>query len=43
MKQMSSPSNSVLVIGRVFVETDSDLSTAYDLAKQIQLTPPRQR
>jgi hypothetical protein len=25
------------------VETDSDLSTAHDLAKQIQLTPPRQR
>ena len=25
------------------VEADSDLSTAHDLAKQIQLTPPRQR
>lgn len=25
------------------VETDSDLSTAHDLAKQIQLTSPRQR
>jgi hypothetical protein len=36
MKQMSSPSNSVLVIGRVFVESDSDLPTAYALAKQIQ-------
>jgi hypothetical protein len=39
MKQISSPNNSVLVIGRVLVENDSDLSTAYDLAKQIQLTP----
>jgi hypothetical protein len=26
------------VIGRVLVESDSDLSTAYDLSKQIQLT-----
>jgi hypothetical protein len=39
MKQISSPNNSVLVIGRVLVESDSDLSTAYDLSKQIQLTP----
>jgi hypothetical protein len=39
MKQISSPNNSVIVIGRVFVEDNSDLSTAYDLAKQIQLTP----
>jgi hypothetical protein len=39
MKQISSPNNSVLVIGRVLVENDSDLSTAYDLSKQIQLTP----
>lgn len=38
MKQISSPNNSVLVIGRVLVESDSDLSTAYDLSKQIQLT-----
>jgi hypothetical protein len=37
--QISSPNNSVLVIGRVLVESDSDLSTAYDLSKQIQLTP----
>jgi hypothetical protein len=34
-----SPSNSVLVIGRVLVEGDGDLSTAYDLAKQIQVVP----
>jgi hypothetical protein len=39
MKQIASPNNSVLVIGRVFVENDSDISTAYALAKQIQLTP----
>ena len=39
MKQISSPNNSVLVIGRVLVFSDSDLSTAYDLSKQIQLTP----
>jgi hypothetical protein len=39
MKQVSSPNNSVIVIGRVFVENDSDLPTAYHLAKQIQLTP----
>ncbi len=37
--QISSPNNSVLVIGRVLVESDSDVSTAYGLAKQIQLTP----
>jgi hypothetical protein len=40
MTQISSPNNSVLVLGRVLVESDSDLSTAYDLSKQIQLTPP---
>ncbi|MEI6309774.1 MAG: DUF1254 domain-containing protein [bacterium] len=39
MTQISSPNNSVLVIGRVFVASDSDLRTAYGLAKQIQLTP----
>jgi hypothetical protein len=39
MKQISSPNNSVLLLGRVLVENDSDLATAYDLSKQIQLTP----
>jgi hypothetical protein len=39
MKQIFSPKNSVIVIGRVFVESDSDLPTAYALSKQIQLTP----
>lgn len=42
MKQISSPNNSVMVIGRVFVENDSDLPVAYRLAKQIQLTPLNQ-
>ena len=40
--QISSPNNSVLVVGRVFVENDSDLPTAYALAKQIQLGPLNQ-
>jgi hypothetical protein len=39
MTHISSPNNSVLVLGRVLVENDSDLSIAYDLSKQIQLTP----
>jgi len=40
MKQISSPKDSVLVVGRVLVQSDSDLSIAYDLSKQIQLRPP---
>jgi hypothetical protein len=39
MKQVSSPNNSVFVIGRVLVYNDGDLPTAYNLAKQIRLTP----
>ena len=35
--QVSSPSNSVLVIGRILVYSDGDLPTAYALTKQIQL------
>ena len=42
MAQISSPNNEVLVIGRVLVESDNDLPTAYGLAKQIQLTPLNQ-
>ena len=38
--RISSPNNSVLVFGRVLVYTDSDLPTAHDLAKQIQLFAP---
>jgi hypothetical protein len=37
--QISSPNNSVLVIGRVLVYSDSDLPTVYGLAKLIQLAP----
>jgi hypothetical protein len=43
MTKILSPSNSVLVIGRVLVEGDGDVSTAYDLAKQIQVVPLRTR
>lgn len=43
MTRISSPNNSVLVVGRVFVEDDSDLSAAYDLANQIQMTPLSQK
>jgi len=38
MTKISSPNNSVLVIGRVLVVNDSDLSTAYGLSKEIQLS-----
>lgn len=46
MAQISSPNDSVLVLGRVFVASDSDLPTAYALSTQIQLAPlsaPAQR
>jgi len=39
MSQISSPSNSVLVVGRVFVEDDGDVSNAYELGRQVQLSP----
>jgi hypothetical protein len=39
MKHVSSKYNSVLVVGRVLVYSESDLLTAHDLAKQIQLAP----
>jgi len=39
MTQIASPNNSVGVLGRVLVYNDSDLSNAYDLSKEIQLTP----
>jgi hypothetical protein len=42
MTQIASPNKSVLVLGRILVYSDSDLSTAHDLAKQIQLTPQSQ-
>ncbi len=43
MTQISSPDNSVLVLGRILVFSDSDVSTAYELAKQIQLRPLNQK
>lgn len=42
MRQISSPNSSVLVIGRVLVYGDSDLTTAFGLTRQIKLTPARQ-
>jgi hypothetical protein len=39
MAQIPSPNNSVLVVGRVFVENIGDLPTAHALATQIQLAP----
>jgi hypothetical protein len=43
MAQIAPPNNSVLVIGRVLVYNDSDVTTAYGLAKQIQLILLSQR
>jgi hypothetical protein len=39
MKRISSPKNSVLVLGRVFVKNNDDIPTAYNLTKQIKLSP----
>ena len=39
MKLISSPNNSVLIVGRILVYSDADLPTAYQVAKQIQVTP----
>lgn len=39
MKQISSPNNAVLLLGRVLVKNDSDLATAYGFSTQIRLTP----
>ena len=38
-QQITSPNNTVLLIGRTLVESDGDIAAAYALAKQIQLTP----
>jgi hypothetical protein len=43
MKQIASPNNLVLVLGRILVYSDSDLPTVYGLAKQIQLIPLNQK
>ena len=37
MNLISSPNNSVLIVGRILVYSDADLPTAYQLAKQIQV------
>jgi hypothetical protein len=47
VKPIACPNNSVLLIGRVLVESDSDLATAWGLEQQIRLTslsrwPPTQ-
>jgi hypothetical protein len=39
VKQIAAPDNTVLVIGRTLVTSDSDLAPAYGLATQIQVTP----
>jgi len=39
MTQISAPNNSVLVVVRVLVYSDSDLATAHELSTQIGLTP----
>ena len=39
MTQISLSDNSIGLLGRVLVYNDSDVSTAYNLSKQIQLTP----
>jgi hypothetical protein len=43
MTRIASSNNSVLVLGRILVYSDSDLPTAYGLAKQIQLKPLSQK
>jgi hypothetical protein len=37
--QIASPDNRVFLIGRVLVQNDSDVSTAYNLSIQMKLTP----
>jgi hypothetical protein len=39
VKQIASPDNTVGLVGRTLVYSDSDLATAYGLARQIQVTP----
>jgi hypothetical protein len=42
LTQISSPNDSVIVVGRVFVANSSDLPGAYDLAQQIRLKAMRE-
>jgi len=39
MAHISSPNDSVLLVGRVFVASDSDLPTAHALTRQIEVVP----
>ena len=39
--RIAAPNNAVLVVGRVLVRDETDLQAAYDLSKQITLTPLR--
>jgi hypothetical protein len=39
LTQIVAPDNTVALLGRTLVKSDSDLATAYGLAKQIQVTP----
>ena len=39
MTRIASPNRSVLVVGRVLVDSDADLQAAYGLAQQVRLTP----
>jgi len=43
MTRIEVPHRSALVIGRVFAANDDDWPVAYQLAKQIELTPARLR
>jgi hypothetical protein len=39
LTRISAPRNSVLLVGRVFVENDSDIAAAYNLSKELQVKP----
>lgn len=43
MTRISSPNDSVLLLGRVLVERDDDVATAYGLSKQMRLAPLNER
>ncbi len=39
MKMISSPNNSVLIVGRALVDSENDVAAVYALTKQVQLRP----
>jgi len=41
LSRIAAPNHAVLVVGRVLVRDEADLPAAYDLSKQITLTPQR--